>query len=67
MNSEFIEIIGDIEFNWLSKQDVSDYIVVQTKLHHYPKKTPKYRGLSIPELLEMILSDKETQTPQNIN
>ena len=31
------------------------------------KKSPKYRDLSIQQLVEKNLPEKETQTPQNIN
>ena len=65
--SDFIEIVGDIGSASLSKQVVSDYIDVQTKLPPNRKKSPQYRDLSIQQLLELNLPDKETQTPQNIN
>ena len=46
---------------------MSDYIDVQTKLPPNRKKSPQYRDLSIQQLLELDLPDKETQTTQNIN
>ena len=64
---EFIEIVGDIDFSRVTKQEVSYYIDVQTKLPPNRKKSPKYRGLTINEVVELNLSQKETQTPQNIN
>ena len=53
--SDFIEIVGDIGFASLSKQVVSDYIDVQTKLPPNRKKSPQYRDLSIQQLLELNL------------
>ena len=61
--SDFIEIVGDIGSASLSKQVVSDYIDVQTKLPPNRKKSPQYRDLSIQQLLELNLPDKEIQTP----
>ena len=64
---EFIEIVGDIDFSTITKKEVSHYIDVQTKLPPNRKKSPKYRDLSIKEVMELNLSQKEIQTPQNIN
>ena len=64
---EFVEIVGDIDISSITKKEVSYYIHVQTKLPPNRKKSPKYRDLSIQQLVEKNLSDKETQTPQNIN
>ena len=64
---EFIEIIGDIDFSTITKNEVSHYIDVQTKLPPNRKKSPKYRDLSIKEVMKLKLSQKEIQTPQNIN
>ena len=64
---EFIEIVGDIDFSSVTKKEVSRYIDVQTKLPPNRKKSPKYRDLSINEVVDKNLSQKETQTPQNIN
>ena len=64
---EFIEIIGDIDFSTITKNEVSHYIDVQTKLPPNRKKSPKYRDLSIKEVMKLELSQKEIQTPQNIN
>ena len=64
---EFVEIVGDIDISSITKKEVSYYIDVQTKLPPNRKKSPKYRDLSIQQLVEKNLSDKETQTPQNIN
>ena len=65
--NEFIEIVGDIDFSMLTKKLVSHYIDVQTKLPPNRRKSPKYKGLSIQEVVDLNLSDKETQNPQNIN
>jgi len=64
---EFIEIVGDIDFSTITKNEVSHYIDVQTKLPPNRKKSPKYRDLSINEVMKLKLSQKEIQTPQNIN
>jgi len=64
---EFIEIIGDIDFSTITKNEVSHYIDVQTKLPPNRKKSPKYRDLTIKEVMKLELSQKEIQTPQNIN
>ena len=64
---EFIEIVGDIDFSTITKNEVSHYIDVQTKLPPNRKKSPKYRDLSIKEVMKLKLSQKEIQTPQNIN
>jgi len=64
---EFIEIVGDIDFSTITKKEVSHYIDVQTKLPPNRKKSPKYRDLTIKEVMGLNLSQKEIQTPQNIN
>ncbi len=64
---EFIEIVGDIDFSTVTKKEVSYYIDVQTKLPPSRKKSVKYRNLSIREILDLKLKQKECQTPQNIN
>ena len=64
---EFIEIVGDIDFSTITKKEVSHYIDVQTKLPPNRKKSPKYRDLTIKEVMGLKLSQKEIQTPQNIN
>ena len=64
---EFIEIVGDIDFSMLTKKQVSYYIDVQTKLPPNRTKSPKYRSLSIQQIVLLDLPDKETQHPLNIN
>ena len=64
---EFVEIVGDFDFSRVTKREVSYYIDVQTKLPPNRKKSQKYRDLTIKQVMELNLSQKETQTPQNIN
>ena len=64
---EFIEIIGDIDFSRVTKKEVSHYIDVQRKLPPNRKESSKYKDLTINELMELNLSQKKTQTVQNIN
>ena len=64
---EFVEIIGDIDFSAVTKREVSNYIDIQTKLPLNRTKSQKYRDLTIKEVMELNLPQKETQTPQNIN
>ncbi len=64
---EFVEIVGDIDISNITKKEVSYYIDVQIKLPPNRKKSPKYKDLSIKELVEKNLPEKETQTLQNIN
>ena len=64
---EFYEIVGNIDFSTVTKKEVSYYIDVQTKLPPSRKKSVKYRNLSIREILDLKLKQKECQTPQNIN
>ena len=64
---EFVEIVGDFDFSRVTKKEVSYYIDVQTKLPPNRKKSPKYRDLTIKEVMELNLNQKETQTQQNIN
>ena len=64
---EFIEIIGDIDFSRVTKKEVSHYIDVQRKLPPNRKGSSKYKDLTINELMELNLSQKKTQTVQNIN
>ena len=64
---EFIEIIGDIDFSRVTKKEVSHYFDVQRKLPPNRKGSSKYKDLTINELMELNLSQKKTQTVQNIN
>ena len=64
---EFVQIIGDIDFSAVTKREVSQYIDVQIKLPPNRKKSQGYRDLTIKEVIELNLSQKEIQTPQNIN
>ena len=65
--ADFIEVVGDIEFKTISKKIVSKYIDVQTKLPSNRKKNPNYRDLNIKQILKLNLTNKEIQSPQNIN
>ena len=65
--AEFIEITGNIDFSLLSKKMVSNYIDVQTKLPPNRRKSPKYKDLSIQDLVDLNLPEDKTQTPLNIN
>ena len=49
----------------LAKEKISEFITIQSKLPSNRKKSPKYRDLTIPQLLE--LKGIETQSIQNIN
>ena len=64
---DFIKIVGDIDFSQLTRKEVSGYIDVQIKLPPNKEKSPKYRSLSISDLVRLELPDKETQSPLNIN
>ena len=65
--NEFIDIVGDIDFSQITKQMVSNYIDVQTKLPPNRSKSPDFRDLSIQDLVDLDLPDDKTQTPLNIN
>ena len=58
---------NDIDFSSVTKKEVSFYIDIQTKLPPNRKVNSKYRDLSIKEVIELNLSEKEVQTQQNIN
>ena len=64
---EFVEIVGDFDFSRVTKKEVSHYIDVQRKLPPNRKGSSKYKDLTINELMELNLSQKKTQTVQNIN
>ena len=63
--NDFIEVMGDVNVSNLTKGEVSEFITIQSKLPSNRKKSPKYRDLTIPQLLE--LKGIETQSIQNIN
>ena len=64
---EFVEIVGDIDIASITKKEVSHYIDVQTKLPSNRKKKKEYRDLSIDEIVDLNLAQKDCQIPQNIN
>ena len=63
--NDFIEVMGDVNVSNLTKGEVSEFITIQSKLPSNRKKSPKYRDLTIAELLKNKVID--TQSPQNIN
>ena len=63
---ELIEIVGDIPIKGLTKDVLSDkYIETQLKLPINRNKNPRYRDLSIQEILE--LSNVDPQSGVNVN
>ena len=63
--NDFIEVMGDVNVSNLTKGEVSEFITIQSKLPSNRKKSPKYRDLSIPEILK--IEGIDSQSPQNIN
>ena len=63
--NDFIEVMGDLPIAQINKNVVSDYISFETRLPPQRRKSPKYRDLSIPQLLE--LEGIETQSILNVN
>ncbi len=63
--SDFLEIIGDISANNLSKDSIRKYISTQLKLPSNRRKNPKYRDLSIEKVIK--LKDVEPQSRLNVN
>ena len=63
--NDFIEVMGDLPIDQINKNVVSDYISFESRLPPQRRKSPKYRDLSIPQLLE--LEGIETQSIQNVN
>ena len=57
--------MGDVNISQITKKEVSEFITIQSKLPTNRKKSPKYRDLTIAELLKNKVID--TQSPQNIN
>ena len=57
--------MGDVNVSNLTKGEVSEFITIQSKLPSNRKKSPKYRDLSIPEILK--IEGIDSQSPQNIN
>ena len=65
MTQDFIEIIGDIGSSELSKEHIRRYINTQIKLPINIKKNPRYRDLSINEILQ--LKNLKPQSRGNVN
>ena len=65
LTDEFIEIIGNIPVSSLSKDTIRTYIKIQTQLPINRRKNPKYRDLSIDEIIK--LKDVKPQSRVNVN
>ena len=65
LTDEFIEIIGNIPVSSLSKEHIRTYIKTQIKLPINRRKNPKYRDLSIDEIMK--LKDVKPQSRVNVN
>ena len=65
LTNEFIEIIGNIPVSSLSKDSIRKYIKTQLKLPINRRKTPKYRDLSIDQILK--LKGVKPQSRLNVN
>lgn len=65
LTNEFIEILGNIPVSSLSKEHIRTYIKTQTKLPINRRKNPKYRDLSIDEVMK--LKDVKPQSRVNVN
>jgi hypothetical protein len=57
--------MGDLPIDQINKNVVSNYISFESRLPPQRRKSPKYRDLSIPQLLE--LEGIETQSILNVN
>jgi len=53
LTNEFIEIIGNIPVSLLSKEDIRNYIKTLIKLPINRRKNPRYRDLSIKEVMKL--------------
>jgi integrase len=65
LTDEFIEIIGNIPVSLLSKEDIRTYIKTLIKLPINRRKNPKYRDLSIDEVMK--LKGVKPQSRINVN
>jgi integrase len=65
LTNEFIEIIGNIPVSLLSKDDIRTYIKTLLKLPINRRKNPRYRDLSIDEVMK--LKDVKPQSRINVN
>jgi integrase len=65
LTDEFIEIIGNIPVSLLSKDSIRKYIKTLIKLPNNRRKNPRYRDLSIDEVMK--LKDVTPQSRINVN
>ena len=65
LTDEFIEIIGNIPVSLLSKDSIRKYIKTLIKLPVNRRKNPRYRDLSIDEIMK--LKDVKPQSRINVN
>ena len=65
LTDEFIDIVGNIPVSSLSKETIRTYIKTQIKLPINRRKNPKYRDLSIDEVMK--LKDVTPQSRVNVN
>ena len=65
ITDEFIEIIGNIPVSTLSKDSIRTYISTQIKLPPNRRKNPKYREMSIVEVMK--LKGVKPQSRINVN
>jgi len=65
LTDEFIEIIGNIPVSLLSKDSIRKYIKTLIKLPINRRKNPRYRDLSVDEIMK--LKDVKPQNRVNVN
>ena len=65
LTDEFIEIIGNIPVSLLSKDSIRKYIKTLIKLPINRRKNPRYRDLSVDEVMK--LKDVKPQSRINVN
>jgi len=65
ITDDFIEIIGNIPVSSLSKDSIRTYISTQIKLPPNRRKNPKYREMSIVEVMK--LKEVKPQSRVNVN
>ena len=62
---ELIEVVGDLPVKTITKDIVISYINIQKKLPINRNKNPKYRGLTVEEILN--LKNVKPQSRLNVN
>ena len=65
ITDDFIEIVGNIPVSTLSKDSIRTYISTQIKLPPSRRKNPKYREMSIVEVMK--LKGVKPQSRINVN